>query len=152
MIHDTPGMLTVDSAIYCANLGVQMGYYTHCSTVLDILLNINVFTTPFVCIVLKLSKFWWSKMPCCRGGFETPRSSCKVVKHPWGMTDLGTLTVAWKWLEDSELCVGSQLKPFGHAMTWNTFNAVQSQIRFFRHIQLLVPAALCICTINMFSF
>jgi hypothetical protein len=38
------------------------------------------------------------------------------------MTDLGTLTVAWKWLEDSELRVGSQLKPFGHAMAWNTFN------------------------------
>jgi hypothetical protein len=41
------------------------------------------------------------------------------------MTDLGTLTVAWKWLEDSELCVGSQLKPFGHAMAWNAFNTDQ---------------------------
>jgi hypothetical protein len=70
-------------------------------------------------------------MPCRRGGFETPRSSCKVVKHPRGMTDLGTLAVAWKWLEDSELCVGSQLKPFGHAMAWNAFNADQSRIGFF---------------------
>jgi hypothetical protein len=39
------------------------------------------------------------------------------------MTDLGTLTVAWKSLENSELRVGSQLKPFGHAMAWNVFNA-----------------------------
>jgi hypothetical protein len=48
------------------------------------------------------------------------------------MTDLGTLTVAWKWLEDSELCAGSQLKPFGHAIAWNAFNADQSRIGFFR--------------------
>ncbi|KAJ7865123.1 hypothetical protein B0H14DRAFT_2574025 [Mycena olivaceomarginata] len=48
-------------------------------------------------------EFWRSIMPCCRDRFQTPRSSCKVLKHPRGMTDLGTLTVAWKWLEDSEL-------------------------------------------------
>jgi hypothetical protein len=48
------------------------------------------------------------------------------------MTDLGTRDVAWMWLEDSELCAGSQLKPFGHAMAWNAFNTDQSRIRFFR--------------------
>jgi hypothetical protein len=60
-----------------------------------------------------------------------------------------TIDAAWKWLEDSELCVGSQLKPFGHAMAWIMFNANQSQIGFFRHtlISILsrtVDAELCV--------
>ncbi|KAJ7151787.1 hypothetical protein C8R43DRAFT_950961 [Mycena crocata] len=46
---------------------------------------------------------------------------------------VGTIDIAWEWLRDSYLCVGIQLKPFGHALAWNTFNANQSRFRFFRH-------------------
>ncbi|KAJ7143476.1 hypothetical protein C8R43DRAFT_953922 [Mycena crocata] len=45
---------------------------------------------------------------------------------------VGTIDIAWEWLRDSYLCVGIQLKPFGHALAWNTFNANQSQFRFLR--------------------
>ncbi|KAJ7826805.1 hypothetical protein B0H14DRAFT_2595654 [Mycena olivaceomarginata] len=53
-----------------------------------------------------------------------------------------TIDMAWKWLEDSGLCVGGQLKPFGHAMAWNTFNANQSRIGFFRQTQFPVDPGL----------
>ncbi|KAJ7125764.1 hypothetical protein C8R43DRAFT_1111439 [Mycena crocata] len=58
---------------------------------------------------------------------------------------VGTIDIAWEWLRDSYLCVGIQLKPFGHALAWNAFNANQSRFRFFRQtpkkkeIQELLP-------------
>ncbi|KAJ7150525.1 hypothetical protein C8R43DRAFT_1107430 [Mycena crocata] len=50
---------------------------------------------------------------------------------------VGTIDIAWEWLRDSYLCVGIQLKPFGHALAWNAFNANQSRFRFFRQTCLL---------------
>ncbi|KAJ7802985.1 hypothetical protein B0H14DRAFT_2613779 [Mycena olivaceomarginata] len=58
--------------------------------------------------------------------FVTFRESSQKVLEP--STWLGS---GWRILK---LCVGSQLKPFGHAMAWDTFNANQSRIGFFRQL------------------
>ncbi|KAJ7346057.1 hypothetical protein DFH08DRAFT_809896 [Mycena albidolilacea] len=65
------------------------------------------------------------------------------------LTDFSALRHGRPWnhtpvleAEDSELCIGSQPKPFGHALAWNMFKVDQRQMRFFRQSEIFLQCSI----------